>query len=69
MYNDILQKKIKIIWLFIYLQCRGFWYNYPDLPTGPSRDMDFMAFKEARFTKIYEFYNNVAHSNKGVSTK
>ncbi|KAK3084102.1 hypothetical protein FSP39_008198, partial [Pinctada imbricata] len=40
----------------------GYWYVYPDLPTGPSRDLGHMAYKEARNTAIKEFYNNVAHS-------
>ena len=40
----------------------GIWYVYPDLPTGPSRALDFMAKNEAKHTPIELFENNVAHS-------
>ncbi|XP_022330330.2 cell surface hyaluronidase CEMIP2-like [Crassostrea virginica] len=40
----------------------GMWFVYPDLPTGPSRTMDFMQNKEARHTKITLYKNNVHHS-------
>lgn len=40
----------------------GMWYVYPDLPTGPSREKDFMQDKEARHTKITLYKNNVQHS-------
>lgn len=45
----------------------GIWYVYPDLPTGPSREKDFMQDKEARHTKITLYKNNVQHSYLVVS--
>ncbi|XP_063436803.1 uncharacterized protein LOC134718239 [Mytilus trossulus] len=41
----------------------GFWIIFPDIPTGPSESLGFMAFDEARHTKITEMSNNAAHSN------
>lgn len=49
------------------LQGMGMWYVYPDLPTGPSREKDFMQDKEARHTKITLYKNNVQHSYLVVS--
>ena len=43
------------------------WFVYPDIPTGPSGQMNFMAEREARRTKITKFENNVAHSYNKVS--
>ncbi|XP_062611584.1 protein DDB_G0287365-like [Saccostrea cucullata] len=40
----------------------GMWFVYPDIPTGPSHDKNFMAEKEARRTKITKYLNNVHHS-------
>jgi hypothetical protein len=41
--------------------------TYPSIPLGPSADKDFMAKDEARYTAVYEFDNNVAHSYRNVS--
>ena len=38
------------------------WFVYPDLPTGPSRPLNFMAENEAKHTAVKLFENNVAHS-------
>lgn len=45
----------------------GFWIIFPYKPTGPSESLGFMAFDEARHTKITELINNAAHSNNHVS--
>ncbi|XP_069120731.1 cell surface hyaluronidase-like [Argopecten irradians] len=42
----------------------GYWFIYPDTPTGPSADKGFMQYQEARYTAITECSNNAAHSNK-----
>ncbi|OWF51488.1 transmembrane protein 2-like [Mizuhopecten yessoensis] len=42
----------------------GYWFIYPDTPTGPSADKGFMQYQEARYTAITECSNNGAHSNK-----
>ncbi|XP_056019715.1 cell surface hyaluronidase-like [Ostrea edulis] len=41
----------------------GFWFVYPNTPLGPSKDLNFMDKFEAMHTAIFEFDNNVAHSN------
>ncbi|KAK3087782.1 hypothetical protein FSP39_010532 [Pinctada imbricata] len=40
----------------------GFWFIYPDLPTGPSRNLNLTQFEESKHTEIMLFENNVAHS-------
>lgn len=54
---------------YIQLQCRGFWFNYPDFPLLPDSFTGnaYMLNKEARFTAIHQFDDNTAHSNGGVS--
>lgn len=49
------------------MQCRGFWLNYPDYPLYPdghTPSEEWMHEKEARFTRLTQFDNNVAHSNR-----
>ncbi|XP_076070514.1 cell surface hyaluronidase CEMIP2-like isoform X1 [Mytilus galloprovincialis] len=40
----------------------GIWILYPNEPTGPSKGLGFMAYDEARHTKITEMDNNAIHS-------
>ncbi|XP_034311599.2 inactive cell surface hyaluronidase CEMIP2 [Magallana gigas] len=40
----------------------GFWYIYPEKPTGPSADKNFMQPGEAQHTPITKFKNNSCHS-------
>ena len=51
----------------ICLQGHGIWFVYPVHPLGPSADKGFLKDHEADRTAIYEFDNNVAHSNHLVS--
>ena len=43
----------------------GIWYLFPDEPVGPSKNLDppLFGYREAKYTKITLFDNNVAHSN------
>lgn len=45
----------------------GFWYIYPEKPTGPSADKNFMQPEEAQHTPITKFMNNSCHSYEIVS--
>lgn len=45
----------------------GFWYIYPEKPTGPSADKNFMQPEEAQHTPITNFMNNSCHSYEIVS--
>ena len=45
----------------------GFWFIYPNEPIDASEGSGMMALNEAKHTAIFEFNNNVAHSNKKVS--
>jgi hypothetical protein len=58
---------VKYIPFHFIFQGRGYWYTYPSIPLGPSADKKFMAKDEARYTAVYEFDNNVAHSYRNVS--
>ncbi|XP_069115391.1 cell surface hyaluronidase CEMIP2-like [Argopecten irradians] len=40
----------------------GYWFVFPNEPIGNSTGLGFMGLYEAKYTAIYEFYNNVAHS-------
>ncbi|XP_061192631.1 cell surface hyaluronidase-like [Saccostrea echinata] len=44
-------------------EAHGFWFVYPNSPVGPSASRGFMDQYEAMHTAIFEFDNNVAHSN------
>ena len=48
-------------------QGHGFWFIYPNEPIDASEGSGMMALNEAKHTAIFEFNNNVAHSNKKVS--
>ena len=45
----------------------GFWFIYPNEPIDASEGSGMMALNEAKHTAIFEFNNNVAHSNQKVS--
>ncbi|XP_078319448.1 cell surface hyaluronidase-like [Crassostrea virginica] len=42
----------------------GFWFIYPNEPIDASAGKGMMALNEAKHTAIFEFNNNVAHSNQ-----
>ena len=50
-------------------QGHGFWFIYPNEPIDASEGLGMMALNEAKHTAIFEFNNNVAHSNKKVSIR
>lgn len=52
----------------LFWQDTGIWILYPNEPTGPSKGLGFMAYDEARHTKITEMDNNAIHSSRNVST-
>lgn len=51
----------------IFLKGHGFWFVYPNEPLDASEGLGMMDLYEAMHTAIFEFDNNVAHSNVKVT--
>lgn len=44
----------------------GIWYLFPDEPVGPSEGLGLFGYREAKYTPIDPFKDNVAHSNGNI---